>query len=99
MEVFHTGSITHMDFLSIKKEANLIRYLGVIFSKPEKLITYLKFARIQRPLNSEFIKLTQPLNSLSADLSLRYRNARHLSLVTHVPLMFLYKQRVVSWDK
>ena len=30
-----------------KKQANLLLYLGVIFSKLEKIITYLKFARIQ----------------------------------------------------
>ena len=37
-----------------KKQANLLLYLGVIFSKPEKNITSLKFARIQKPLHSEF---------------------------------------------
>ena len=42
---------------------------------------------------------SKTVNSLSANLSLRYRNARHNSLVSHVPLMFLYKQRVISWDK
>ena len=31
---------------------------------------------------------TQPLNSASAALSLRCREARHLSFVSHVPLMF-----------
>ena len=35
-----------------KQQANLLFYLGVIFSKPKKIITYLKFARTQRPLNS-----------------------------------------------
>ena len=39
-----------------KKQANLLLYLGVIFSKPEKIITYLKFARIQNSLQSECIK-------------------------------------------
>ena len=34
---------------------------------------------------------TQPLNPLSADLSLSCRDAGHLSVVSHVPLMFLYK--------
>ena len=42
---------------------------------------------------------SKTVNSLSANLSLRYRNARHHSLVSHVPLMFLYKQRVISWNK
>ena len=37
-----------------KKQANLLLYLGVIFSKPEKNITSLKFARIQKPFHSEF---------------------------------------------
>ena len=36
---------------------------------------------------------------LSATLSLRCRDTRHLSFVSHVPLMFLYKQRLVLWHK
>ena len=47
-------SNAHMDFVRIKRKANLIWHFGVIFSKPEK--KNLKFARIQRPLNSECIK-------------------------------------------
>ena len=39
-----------------KKQANLLLYFGVIFSKLEKIITYLKFARIQKLLHSECIK-------------------------------------------
>ena len=36
-----------------EKQANLLDlYLGVIFSKPEKIITSLKFARIQKSLQS-----------------------------------------------
>ena len=34
---------------------------------------------------------TQLLNPLSTDLSLRCRDAGHLSFVSHVPLTFLYK--------
>ena len=41
-----------------KQQANLLQYLGVIFSKPEKIITDLKFARVQRSLHSECIKTT-----------------------------------------
>ena len=41
-----------------KQQANLLQYVGVIFSKSEKIITYLKFAKIQRPLQSECIKNT-----------------------------------------
>ena len=50
-----------------KQQANLLYYLGVIFSKPEKIITYLRFARTQRRLHSECIKNTTV-------------DARHLSL-------------------
>ena len=41
-----------------KKQANLLLYFGVIFSKLEKIITYLKFARIQKSFHSECIKNT-----------------------------------------
>ena len=60
-----------------KKQANLLLYLGVIFLKQEKITTYLKFARIQTlPLRTH---QKQPLNSRYVDLSLRCRDARHLS--------------------
>ena len=41
-----------------KQQAHLLLYLGVIFSKQEKIVTYPKFAKIQRPLHSECIKNT-----------------------------------------
>ena len=65
----------------INQQPNCSSFSEYFFSKAEKIITYQKIARIQRPLHSECIK-TQPLNSPLADLSLRYWDAcaRHLLL-------------------
>ena len=82
-----------------KQQAHLLLYLGVIFSKQEKIVTYPKFAKIQRPLHSECIKNTTVEFPFSSNLSLRCRDARHLSFDSHFPLMFFYKQRVVSFYK
>ena len=76
-----------------KQQANLLEYLEVIFSKQEKIITYLKCAKIQRPLNSEYIK--KPLNTTVEFTFGRPFSALQrptsFSFVSRIPLAFLYK--------
>ena len=61
----------------------------VIFSKPEKIITHLKFSRIQRPLHSECMKITTVVTFGRSFSALQRRTPSFF--VSHVPLMVLYK--------
>ena len=72
-----------------KKQANLLLYLGAIFSKLEKIITYLKFARIQTLLHSECIKNTTVEFTLRRSFSALQRRTPSFLIASHVPLMFL----------